>query len=172
MIGPNQFGYEVQHQRRFEFAGMLIVGVCADGVGGVDLIQTVHRLERWPRGRHKQSLEMELKPVFRDDHEVAHPVVVPSTQQLVHRPMKGFRCQSRATPEGIPTYGYAEGERWDTQDDEAFGDLPGHSLGNDQIPPQREVWTILLQGAYREGDSPIRCEDPADFRPWQLGDRL
>jgi hypothetical protein len=86
--------------------------------------------------------------------------------------MKRFRCQSRATLAGIPTYGYAEGERWDTQDDDAFGDLLGHSLGNDEIRPQREAWTILLQGAYREGDSPIRGEDPADFRPWQRGDRL
>jgi hypothetical protein len=115
---------------------------------------------------------MELKPLFRDDHEVAHPVVVPWTQQLVRRPMKRFRCQSRATPEGIPTYGYAEGERWDTQDAEVFRDLPGHSLGNDEIRPQREVWTIMLQGAYGEGDSPIRGEDPSDLRPWQLGDRL
>ena len=86
--------------------------------------------------------------------------------------MKRFRCQSRATPEGVPIYGYAEGERWDTQDAEAFRDLSGHSLGNDEIRPQWKVWTILLQGAYREGDSPISGEDPADFRLGQLGDRL
>ena len=86
--------------------------------------------------------------------------------------MKRFRCQSRATPEGIPTYGYAEGERWDTQDAEVFRDLPGHSLGNDEIRPQRKVGTMLLQCAYREDESPILGNDPADFRPWQLVDRL
>jgi hypothetical protein len=151
---------------------MAMIRVCVDEVGYVELIQIVHRLERWPRGRHKQSLAMGLEPVRCDDHEVVHPVVVLSTQHLVHRPMNRFPCQPRATPEGILTYRYAVGERRGTQDAEAFGDLPGHTLGNDEIRPQRKVGTMLLQCAYREDESPILGNDPADFRPWQLVDRL
>ena len=151
---------------------MVMIRVCVDEVGDVELIQIVTRLERWPRGRHKQSLEMGLEPVRRDDHEVVQSVFVLLTQQLVHRLMKRFPCQSRATQEGIPTCGYAVGQRRGTQDAEAFGYLPGHTLGNDEIRPQRKVWTMLLQCAYRENESPILGKDPADFRPWQLVDRL
>ena len=60
---------------------MLIVRVGVDEVRDVDLIQILHRLERWLRGHHKQSLEMELEPVFC------------FTPSLSHRPQNSFTAR-------------------------------------------------------------------------------
>ena len=150
MIGSDQFRWEAQHQRRFEFAGMPLIRDCVDEVGDVGLIEVVHRLERWARGYLGVSLEMGLELMRRGNQDVVHPVVVA----------------------GIPSCSYCAGERRGTQDAERFAGLLGPSLGSEVIRLQRKLWTMLLQGASREDQARIRGEDLVRSCPWHLVDRL
>ena len=97
-----------------------------------------------------ERLEVRLESMRGDEDEVSNAVVLPRPQQLIHGPVKRLAPKPASPRIRTPTRGNTVRKRGSAKDTQAFRDPRSHLFRDDDIRPDRKMWSVLLGRTERQ----------------------
>ena len=169
LVHADELGSQIKEQGRLQLSAALVLGPTLDEVSDLDGHE-VHDFGRRRAGEGREErLQVRLVTLSRDHDHLGDSVIVPACEELVDSTMEGLSAKGACARIRRPVrLCEAIMESWRDDNVQTGREREGHALRDERVGAERQVGSVVIEGAHRENEPRIALEEYTNFGPRQV----